>query len=273
MIFSDKKNAYGAFNIFNYETIKGVFMGASKSNREVYLQTSAPIVQYYSPKIMFDIIRAASNGFDRKLVKVHLDHCNDLELIAECINCGWDSVMIDTSDLSLTENIYLTKKVVELAHSKNIIVEGELGQIGGEEDNNTSYEIKKVNIEDVQKYINSTNVDLLAIGIGNKHGYYTSRDSAIDLNLLKNIHELLPEQLLVLHGATGIPHNDILRAIKLGIHKINISTELKDCYLNILKQHINNKNSHNMTRMIDLSVEAISELVSAKINLFAGDIK
>jgi ketose-bisphosphate aldolase len=178
--------------------------------------------------------------------------------------------MIDASHLKLSENIYLTKQVVEMARSENILVEGELGQIGGEEDGVEALNTMKVHLEDVRKYIDATGIDLLAAGIGNKHGYYEDNGPKLDFALLQKVRDLVPNQLLVLHGGTGIPDEDIRQAIQMGIHKINISTELKDTYLNAFDEHQHSAKRHNMVQLVDNCIESIKKMVLKKIHLFAG---
>jgi len=262
--------AIGAFNIFNYESIRGVAEAAITLEKQVYLQTSASVAKYYSPQKLYDLILLATNDIDRELFKIHLDHCSDLELIGQCIDIGWDSVMIDASHLPLDENIRLTKNIVQKAHGQNVVVEGELGQITGEEDGIEIHEINKVKIDDVLKYISTTKVDLLAVGIGNKHGYYTEVNGVLDFNLLEKVHNLIPDQPLVLHGGTGIPDNDILHAIDLGIRKINISTELKECYLKSLEGHVESEKCYNMNDLSSRLISSIKQLVYNKIKLFSG---
>lgn len=263
-------SAHAAFNIFNYETIRGVIKAAADAQQWIYLQTSASTVKYYSAAELRNLIMTAAKGFDRHLFKIHLDHCDDLSLIEECIRCQWDSVMIDASHLELAENIRLTKEVAAMAHPENILVEGELGQIGGEEDGFEALKAMKVSLGDVQQFIDNTEVDLLAVGIGNKHGYYESADPKLDLELLKRVHQMAPQQKLVLHGGTGIPTADILRAVKMGIHKINISTELKDTYLNAVDFHQRSAKRHNMIQLVTNTIDEVKNMALEKIHLFAG---
>jgi fructose-bisphosphate aldolase class II len=178
--------------------------------------------------------------------------------------------MMDASHLPLEENIHLTKKVVEKAHARNIIAEGELGQIRGEEDGSHGNDENKVKVDEVVQYVREAKVDYLAVGIGNKHGHYTTTENVLDFDLLKKIHHLIPDQPLVLHGGSGLADQDILRAIDLGIKKINISTEIKECYSTSFENYIKRHKSFNFVAFSKYAVEEVKRLVIKKIKLFAG---
>ena len=261
---------FGAFNIFNYETIRGVAEAASAENECVFMQTSASVVKYWSPEKLFELIALTTRDLNRDLFKIHLDHCLDIQLIDRCIRAGWDSVMMDASHLPIEENIILTKEVVEKAHSHHVIAEGELGQIKGEEDGLNVDETSKVKVDEVLQYIGETKVDFLAVGIGNKHGHYENAEGVLDFNLLEKIHHLVPDQPLVLHGGSGLADQDILRAIDLGMKKINISTEIKECYSTSFENYIKNHKGFNFVEFSKTAIEEIKQLVIKKIKLFAG---
>jgi ketose-bisphosphate aldolase len=264
------KEVFGAFNIFNYETIRGVVEAASSENECIFLQTSSSVVKYWSPEKLFELISLATRDLDRDLFKIHLDHCIDLQLIEQCIKAGWDSVMIDASHLPLEENINLTKEVVEKAHNHHLIAEGELGQILGEEDGLKGSGSNKVKVDEVLRYISETKVDFLAVGIGNKHGHYENAEGVLDFNLLEKIHRIVPDQPLVLHGGTGLSDQDILHAIDLGIKKINISTEIKEGYSSSFQKYIADNKNFNFVAFSKYTIEEIKQLVIKKIKLFTG---
>jgi fructose-bisphosphate aldolase class II len=261
---------FGAFNIFNYETIRGVAEAASAENQCIFMQTSASIVKYWSPEKLFELISLATCDLNRDLFKIHLDHCLDIQLIDRCIHAGWDSVMMDASHLPLEENIHLTKEVVEKAHARNIIAEGELGQIGGDEDGSHGNDDDKIKVDEVVQYVRETKVDFLAVGIGNKHGHYTKAEDVLDFDLLEEIHNIVPDQPLVLHGGSGLSDHDILRAIEFGIKKINISTEIKECYSTSFEKYIKSHKNFNFVELSKCTIEVIKQLVIKKIKLFAG---
>ena len=164
----------------------------------------------------------------------HLDHCVDERLIASCINWGFDSVMFDGSASSINENIFNTKRIVSLANVAGVLVEGEVGVVGGVEDGFGGGGSTVFNIDDALSFYNESGVDMLALGIGNAHGVYTTNES-VDVNLLSIFQDRLKDKSnLVLHGATGLDDEQIINAIKYGVVKVNFSTELKLVYQSII---------------------------------------
>ena len=160
-----------------------------------------------------------------KKLPVSIPYSLKNEILSYLIDAGFTSVMIDGSSLSLSENIELTKRVVEYAHSKNVSVEGELGTIGGTEEGISVHEddIMYTRPEDAQKFLKETNVDALAIAIGTSHGQYKSK-AKLNFEVLKKINEI-SDKPLVLHGGTGVSDVDIKTCITNGISKINVGTE------------------------------------------------
>ncbi len=242
--------AVGAFNVNNMEIIQGIVEAAKQENAPLILQVSAGARKYANPIYLRKLVEAAieDTGLD---ICLHLDHGEDFEICKQCVDGGFTSVMIDGSKYPFEENIALTKKVVEYAHSKGVVVEAELGKLAGVED------AVKVNTKDATytdpdqaaEFVERTGVDSLAIAIGTSHGAYKFKgDPQLDFERLEAIEKLLPGFPLVLHGsssvpkefvdlcnkyggkipgAAGVPEEMLNKASKMGVCKINIDTDLR----------------------------------------------
>lgn len=242
--------AVGAFNVNNMEIIQGIVDAANEENAPVILQVSAGARKYARPAYLMKLVEAAieDTGAD---VCLHLDHGEDFEICKACVDNGFTSVMIDGSKYPLEENIALTKKVVEYAHSKGAVVEAELGKLSGVEDavRVSAAEATFTVPEEAAEFVAKTGVDSLAIAIGTSHGAYKFKGTPyLDIERLKTIHALIPETPLVLHGASSVPEefvaicNEyggeipgargvseplITEAARYGICKVNIDTDLR----------------------------------------------
>ncbi|MGD9569239.1 MAG: class II fructose-1,6-bisphosphate aldolase [Sedimentibacter sp.] len=242
--------AVGAFNVNNMEIIQGIVDAAKQENAPLILQVSAGARKYANPIYLRKLVEAAieDTGLD---ICLHLDHGEDFEICKQCVDDGFTSVMVDGSKYPFEENIALTKKVVEYAHSKGVVVEAELGKLAGVED------AIKVNTKDATytdpdqaaEFVAKTGVDSLAIAIGTSHGAYKFKgDPSLDFERLEKIEKLLPGFPLVLHGsssvpkefvdlcnkyggqipgAAGVPEEMLRRASQMGVCKINIDTDLR----------------------------------------------
>ena len=221
-----------AVNVQNIQQIEIVSKISAELQTEVIIQFSAKYIYYFEKLIGID--RILDKYQSNKHLYFHLDHCLDKTLITNCINWGFDSVMYDGSAFSIKENILNTKEIVALANSKGVLVEGEVGIVGGVEDGFGGGGSTIFNLDDALSFYNESGVDLLALGIGNAHGVYVTNET-VDINLLSKFQERLEiKSCLVLHGATGLDDDQILNAIKFGVVKVNFSTELKLVYQEII---------------------------------------
>ena len=200
--------AIGAFNINNMEIIQAITEAAAEARSPVVLQVSAGARKYAKPAYLKALAHAAveDTGIDLAL---HLDHGADFEICKSCIDTGFTSVMIDGSHYPFEENIALTKKVVEYAHERGVVVEGELGRLAGVEDEvkvsaeDSSY----TRPEEVEEFVSRTGVDSLAIAIGTSHGAYKFKpgtEPRLRFDILERIMEILPGFPIVLHGASSV---------------------------------------------------------------------
>lgn len=242
--------AVGAFNVNNMEIIQGIAEAAKEEKAPLILQVSAGARKYAKPVYLLKLVEAAmiDSGLD---ICLHLDHGEDFEICKKCVDDGFTSVMIDGSKYPLKENIELTKKVVEYAHSKGVVVEAELGKLAGIEDN-ISVDARSASFtdpEEAAEFVEKTGVDSLAIAIGTSHGAYKFKGNPyLDFERLQDIAKLIPDTPLVLHGAStvlpefvercnqyggnipgakGVPEDMIRTATKYGVCKVNIDTDLR----------------------------------------------
>ena len=271
-LFKTQTGAAAAFNIFNAETVDAVIRAAIKQNRATYIQVSASTVIHFGVAATAKMIESYIPKSNRDLFRIHLDHCLDITLIKQCIESGWDSVMIDASMKPINENIEITKTVVNIAHANGVLVEGELGAVGGAEDGFDSYGSEEAMVEllEVKRYVEETGVDLLAVGIGNRHGHYAEAkaDAPLDIGKLEEVYDIVGGLPLVLHGGTGVPEQQIRGAIKNGVKKINISTELKEGFFEGFQKHFNENKLHSIDKYLAAQRNLMEGLVVEKLNQF-----
>ena len=255
--------AIGAFNITDIDMLYGALDAADSLKSDIIIQTSESFVKYYSPTTISKIFGAVFSEYDGEII-LHLDHCSDIELIKRCVDAGWDSVMIDASHLELDMNIQSTNLISDYRKGMDVIVECEIGEIKGEEDGSKSTSSGKVKKEDLEKYLPYIEADMVAIGIGNKHGHYeTDEEDDIDLGILEMGNEIrrLP---LVLHGGTGIGNEKIQSAIKMGTVKINVSTALKEVFYKNQYDWVKSASRNNVSAKKSLRA-SVSDFVKSKI--------
>ncbi len=262
--------AVGAFNVYNIETLKAVVRAAHEKQSPVILQTTPSTIKHIGEDFFAAAAKAAAAKYNIPII-LHLDHGNSFELAVKCIRAGYTSIMIDGSHLPYEENIVLTKKVVELAHSVGVTVEAELGSIAGVEDDMYVNEDKSTftDPEMVPHFVEKTGVDTLAIAIGTAHGLYKG-EVKLDFDRLKKIHNLV-DVPLVLHGASGVPDGHIRKAIELGISKINIATELKVAFANAIKRVFKeNPEENDPRKYFSAGEKEVVDVVKKKITLFGS---
>ena len=191
----------------------------------------------------------------------------------KAIDAGYNSVMIDASSETLEENIRITKNVVRYAHEKGVFVEGEIGKIRGRGWQGIAFKEGEeflTRVEDAVTYVQNTNVDALAIGIGNAHGFYT-QEPKLNIQRLAEINAAVDTKL-VLHGGTGIPEEAVRDAIRNGINKINVGTVILHSYLDALKGTFQNLDkSQYSERVFEDAVEAVSQAASVWIRKTMSD--
>lgn len=278
MLEKGKENGYavGQFNVNNLEYAQAILQAAEEEKSPVILGVSAGAARYMGGyKVAVAMTEALMSEYGTTVpVAMHLDHGASFEQCAEAIHAGFPSVMIDGSHLPLEENIALTKKVVELAHIHGVSVEAELGRIGGEEDDLVVEDAQAMYAipEECEQLIRETNVDCFAPALGSVHGPYKGEP-----NLgFKEMEEVmnLTNVPLVLHGGTGIPTEDIQRAISLGTAKINVNTENQIMQTKKVREILNeDPDVYDPRKYLGPSREAIKETVIGKMREFGSSQK
>lgn len=242
--------AIGAFNVNNMEFIQGIVDAAAEENSPVILQVSSSAIKYARINYLIKMVEAATEETNIPIA-LHLDHGPDFETCKMCVDAGFTSVMIDGSKYDFEENIALTKKVVEYAHSKGVVVEAELGKLAGIEDdvNVSADDAMYTDPDQAKEFVERTGCDSLAIAIGTSHGAYKFKGEAkLRFDILEKIKEKIPNTPIVLHGASsvipelvetcnefggdipgakGVPGEILKEAGRLGVSKINVDTDLR----------------------------------------------
>lgn len=243
------KYAIGAYNINNLEQTMGLFRGNLESQAPFIIQISKGARSYTHKKMLEGLIRSADEIFPEAIFAVHLDH-GDEQTCYDCVDSGfYSSVMIDASHEDFETNIAITRRVVEYAHAKGVVVEAELGQLGGVEEHVSVSEAdaKLTNPDQAREFVERTGCDSLAVAIGTSHGAYKfSGSQSLRLDVLAEIQKKLPGFPLVMHGSSSVPQEEVERinraggnlkgargvdaskfkdAAKLGVVKVNIDTD------------------------------------------------
>jgi fructose-bisphosphate aldolase class II/tagatose 1,6-diphosphate aldolase GatY/KbaY len=269
LLIEARKNKYaiGGFNFNFYDDALGIVLGAYELSSPVFLMASEGTVKFLGVKKIVNYAKQLKEDFNIPIV-LHLDHGKNIEIIKECINDGFDSIMYDGSLLDFENNVKNTRMIAELCHDRGIPLEGELGRISGIEENVENIDDALTNPDSVVEFIERSKVDSLAIAIGNAHGLYKGKPK-LDFERLSKINDISSVPL-VLHGGTGIPLEDIKKAIKLGISKVNIGTEIKITYFKTIKRYIGTINKNDVRHLISTIQNDIKELVKQYIEIFGS---
>lgn len=266
--------AIGQFNFSNLEILKGIIQAANEMRAPVILGTSERESKFFGLEEASAIINIYKKRIKLPLF-LNLDHGKSLDYIKKAADAGYDAIHIDGSFLPLRENIELTKKAIQICRGKGIFVEGEVGCIKGvSQILNEAPEITEADLtlpDDALKFAEETGVDSLVVNIGTFHGIDASgKNPHINILRLKEIKEKLGDKVfLVLHGGSGTPEEDIIKAIKLGIVKININTDLRLAYSNALKKSLLEKPKETTPyKYMPEVIIAVQKVAEEKIKLF-----
>lgn len=230
------KYAVGAFNVENMEMVLAVLKAAEETRSPVIMETSPGTVKFAGFDFYFANIKAAAERVNIPVV-CHLDHGNSFEMAALAVKSGYTSIMIDGSKLKFDENIELTRSVVRFCHAAKIPVEAELGRVGGKEDDLINPDENPfTDPDEAKEFVSRTECDSLAVGIGTAHGVYKGVPK-LNFDVLAKIHELVNVPL-VLHGTSGVPDDQVIECIKLGVCKVNYATDLRIAYTEGVKKYL-----------------------------------
>ena len=268
--------AIGQFNISTDEQLRAIVEVAKNLKSPVIIGTSESERKFIGTKQAVVLVESWQEQIGLPII-LNADHCKNFESAKEAVDAGYSAVHFDGSGLSFEENIKITKRVVDYAKKKNpnILVEGELGYLRGESVVHKKIEIK---LEDLTKpkqakeFVEKTKVDSLAVTVGNVHGVETDMENPpLYLDRLEEIQKIVLKTFLVLHGGSGTLDKDIEKAIKLGIVKININTELRIAYSEELEETIKEHPEEvKPYKILAPAVEATKEVVEKKIKLFGS---
>lgn len=265
-----RRNAYaiGAFNVYNLEGVKAVIIAAETNHSPAMLQLHPSALKYGQSMLVSMCLEAARSA--TVPISVHLDHSTSEDDIQAVLNAGVKSIMADGSPMEYKENLAFTRKMTELSHQNNAIVEAEIGRISGTEDGLTiaEKEAKMTDPDQAVEFVKQTNVDALAVTIGNVHGEYKS-PPRLDFDRLAKIRSLI-DIPLVLHGASGLPDWMIERSVQLGVCKFNVNTEVRQAYMESLKDELCSKGPQDLLDITSSSIDAMKEVIAGKLQLFGS---
>lgn len=258
---SKGKYAIGAFNITDLVQMEAVVEAAVEKRAPVIIQTSVKPSKFLGREVLVAIYRTLAQAAPVPIC-LHLDHCTEIEYCKKCADSGYTNIMIDASKQVYEENIRQTKEVVDYCHSVgHISVEGELGTVGGVEDQIkvAEDEAQLANPEQAVEFVERTGVDIFAPAIGTAHGVYKTKNPKIDFERLGTINKMLNgggiKTPLVVHGGTGLPEDYIKRLLEMGGAKFNVSTELKHVLIDTTYGYISEKRDEYDPGKVDSAVK------------------
>ena len=258
----------GAFNIVDYLTLEAVIRAGESLQSPVIVQTSTATVKRYTAATLVTLAHSIADRCQAP-VGLHLDHGTDLNIIRECIEAGYTSVMIDASHFPFEENIARTRQVVEAAHEHGLAVEGEIGVLAGIEDDlvidqdRASYTTPEEAIE----FQARTGVDFLAVAIGTAHGFYKT-PPRLDIDTLRCIRQQVDFPLVV-HGGSGLSFDVVRSLVRAGASKMNVSTQLKKTYIDALDEYIQlHREEYNPLHLLQHAYDRLVDMISGYIQLY-----
>jgi fructose-bisphosphate aldolase, class II len=267
----EKNYCVGAFNTANLEITLAIARAAVAMKAPVIIQVSEKTIEYAGLKPITHIVETIAKNLAKNIpVALHLDHGHSFQSVTECVSAGFSSIHIDASELPYDENVNVTKESVDYAHKNNVWAQGELGRILGKEGmskyNGEFDEIAKylTDPEEAKRFVKETGVDTLAISVGTFHGRFKGKEK-IYFDILDKIRAAV-DVPLVLHGASGIPDDELAKAAEHGVSIVNIDTSLRLAFTETLKQTITKESDMvDPRKLISPSIDAVTEVVSRKI--------
>jgi tagatose 1,6-diphosphate aldolase GatY/KbaY len=261
----ESKQAILATNFYNLETLQGILKAASALKAPIILQLSESSIRYIGLKTAVKMAYTALGEFGVE-GWLHLDHGASVELVARCLDEGFQSVMIDASEKSFDENVRMTKEAVKMAEKYKANVEAELGFVAklGQQSEGQGF----TQPEEAFEFVEKTGVNALAVAIGSAHGFY-KQTPKLNIELLAKIRSKVSVPL-VLHGASGIPDTMLQEAIANGITKINLATETKNIFMKELKSLLTETDEIDLRIVFPKAIDAVAELIKGKIRVING---
>lgn len=272
-VAKENRFAVGAFNVADSNFLRAVVEEAEESNSPAIIAIHPDEFEFLTDEFFAYVRERAGNSLTPFVL--HLDHGASLDQVVRAIRAGFTSVMIDGSLLPYDENVEKTRKVVEIAHMVNVSVEGELGTIG---DTGTTVEggvseITYVDPEDVEDFIAKTNVDTLAVAVGTAHGIYPKDvKPKLQLELIEDIVNRV-DTPLVLHGGSSNPDKEVARAVKIGIQKVNISSDMKFAFYKKAREILSTTELWDPNAIFPECIDAARDVIRYKMDLFESTNK
>ncbi len=264
------KYAVGAFNCNNMEIVQAIVEAADELRSPVILQASQGAIKYAGLHYVVGLAKLAAEQASVP-VALHLDHGTDYNTVIACIRAGFTSVMFDGSQWPKEENIARTKEIVKVARAVGVSVEGEIGKIGGVEDDIAVDERDAMltPVADAIEFYEATGVDALAMSFGTAHGHY-KLPPKLALDRIEEVHNRTGAYL-VMHGGSGVPEDDVRKGIALGIRKVNIDTELREAFLGEIRAQLAAKpNEIDPRKIFAPAKNVLKEKLKEKITLFGS---
>ena len=259
----------GAFNIFNLETVDAVYRAALDLKAPVIFAFGEKYIEVANIRIIATLVQELAGRTTLPMV-LHLDHCKSIDVIYKAVQAGFTSVMFDGSRLTFSENLSQTRQVVRFAHSVDVTVEAELGSVPFDHGQSEIPEEYLTKVDEAVSFVEETGVDALAVAIGTAHGEYKGRPKIYHDRLREIAAKVsLP---LVLHGGSGVPEEDILQAVRTGISKINVNTQISSAAVKRLKVLCAKEKPGHLSDLLHGAEEAMIEEVKGFIRMFT-DVK
>ena len=267
--------AIGAFTAHNLETIKAVLLAAEEEQSPIMIQIGQKAINEMGMKPLRDAVDSLIQHHQITVpICIHLDHSRKFEQCMEAAKRDFQSLMFDGSALPFEENVRITKTVVEVAAALGLGSEGEIGKIGGTEDDITVDEKDAMitTVEEALDFSERTGVDYLAVSIGTAHGVYKTTPE-LKFERLSEIKEAVKKPI-VLHGGSGVPDDQVIEAVKRGVAKINVDTELRQGFIDGVQAHWRaNEKDYILADVMNSGIAAMKEVVQHKIRLFGSNGK
>lgn len=270
--------AIGAFNAANLETIKAVTAAGKKLNSPLLIEASPGEAGYVGIKQLVRLIRTYEEELQIPII-LNLDHGNDVSVIKKAVDEGFDYVHYDGSKTPFEDNVKNAREVVEYAHKKGVMVEGEIDHIEGSSADHTKESASKYALKDLftkpeqaKEFVERTGIDTFASFIGNLHGIYAD-NKHLDLELLQDIRQAIPQAFLSLHGGSGVFEADVKQAIRTGIVKVNVNSEMRIAFKMSLQQTLNATDEIAVYKIMEKPISEVQKVVETKMQLFGSASK
>jgi fructose-bisphosphate aldolase class II len=262
------KYAIPAFNVNNMEMALAIGEAVEETKSPIILQVSQGNIKYAGVDMAFNLVKFIADKVSTP-VAIHLDHGKDFEQNIQCLRMGFSSLMFDGSKLSFDENVRITKSITDAAHACNVPVEAELGRVLGTEDSFTNEDVEKsmTNPDEALLFVEKTNIDFLAVALGNIHRM-KEKGAELNINRLKEISSKVKIPL-VLHGSSGVKTESIQEGIYLGLAKVNIATELNIAFRDGIKEYLDQyPDESDVRKSLKLGKQRVKDKVLYYLNAF-----